>query len=209
MPKAPPRRFVFSMRVLLLVIAVLAIPLAYFERNFERPRRAYALVVEMGGSSQCMEDWREGPNRKFGETETWMRSWLPQCYFENLNLVNLNKSRATDKGVALLSGLVRLESLAICQTAITDKGIESLDHQSLLKNLYISRTSVSDEGLSYVAKLAALERLALDDTDITDAGLIHLTALKALRHLRLKGSKVTPEGIVKLQECLPDCEIVY
>ena len=50
--------------------------------------------------------------------------------------------------------------------------------------------------------------LLLGDTQVTDAGLVHLQRLTQLRWLLLHNTKVTDEGVRKLQQALPDCQIV-
>jgi hypothetical protein len=49
----------------------------------------------------------------------------------------------------------------------------------------------------------------LDHTPVTDAGLEDLQELSGLRYLSLSWTQITPKGVKKLQEALPDCEIVY
>jgi hypothetical protein len=57
--------------------------------------------------------------------------------------------------------------------------------------------------------LAQLRALCLDGTKITDAAIIHLRRLEKLEDLSLQGCRVTDEGVKKLQEALPNCEILH
>jgi len=51
--------------------------------------------------------------------------------------------------------------------------------------------------------------LILDGDQFTDTGLENLKGLANLQGMFLEGNQLTLEGIEKLQEALPDCEIVY
>ena len=57
--------------------------------------------------------------------------------------------------------------------------------------------------------LVHLGLLDLDSTNVTDAGLKHLEGLTGLAELNLYGTQVTDEGVNKLQQALPNCEIIH
>ena len=58
--------------------------------------------------------------------------------------------------------------------------------------------------------LTNLKYLDLDgNTQITDAGLEHLKGMTSLRGVELMRTSVTDEGVKRLQEALPDCEIIH
>jgi hypothetical protein len=46
-------------------------------------------------------------------------------------------------------------------------------------------------------------------TEVGDAGLEHLKSLTQLRFLVLSGTKVSDTGVQRLQQALPQCEIVH
>jgi hypothetical protein len=68
---------------------------------------------------------------------------------------------------------------------------------------------IGDVHLKHFRELSTLSIVDLSETQVTDAGLVHLEGLSNLTHLNLTRTRVTPEGVEKLQEALPDCEIVY
>lgn len=71
------------------------------------------------------------------------------------------------------------------------------------------QTQVSDKHLKQLADLSQLRVLWIwNGADVSDAGLRHLKGLAKLRVLSLGGSGVTDEGVKKLQQTLPECEII-
>jgi hypothetical protein len=68
---------------------------------------------------------------------------------------------------------------------------------------------VGDDQLECLRSLPEIGYLDISGTVVTDAGLDHLRGLKHLMTLRLSGTKVTEDGIMKLQQALPNCEIVH
>ena len=57
--------------------------------------------------------------------------------------------------------------------------------------------------------LTSLKSLNLIYTQITDAGLVHLAGLTSLQGLFLEETQVTDAGVARLQEALPNCEILH
>ena len=64
-------------------------------------------------------------------------------------------------------------------------------------------------GESTLKGLSKLNSLYLDSAQVTDVGLEHLKGLTKLEHLDLRSPRVTDEGVKKLQQALPNCEILY
>ena len=93
--------------------------------------------------------------------------------------------------------------------AVTDQGIAELEKLRSLKRLTLSYTKCGDEGLKRLRDLAQLEYLDLSRTAVTDAGLVHLVELTNLRVLDLRFTEVTYGGVMKLQQALPNCEILH
>jgi Leucine-rich repeat (LRR) protein len=78
----------------------------------------------------------------------------------------------------------------------------------LLKELNVQQTEITDASLPLLGKLNRLEVLGLHKTQITDVGLVHLSGLKKLKDLDVSDTGVTSEGTARLQEKLPNCEIL-
>ena len=152
---------------------------------------------------------------------------LPQ-----LSDLDLGFTRVTDDGVRQLRNLPRLERLCLDDTAVTDAGLQYLVEFPHLKEVVLTNTATSDAGLKTlqdcvhltelwligtritdaglesVKGMACLERLAIGNTNVTDAGLKHLEGLKKLQLIEVEGSRTSPAGLRKLQQALPNCDIM-
>jgi internalin A len=73
----------------------------------------------------------------------------------------------------------------------------------------LSATSVTNNDLKHIACLSELTRLYLWETNVSNDGLKHLAGLRHLERLYLIGTLVTDEGAAKLQESLPNCQIIH
>ena len=108
-----------------------------------------------------------------------------------------------DEDLAPLNQLPFARRIRLDYTHLTNRGMASLQRLTRLEDLSLRSTKVSDAGLAHLAKLRSLRRLDLSYTDITDAGLVHLKQLSSLESVDLDGTRVTPEGIHRLKQALP------
>jgi hypothetical protein len=63
--------------------------------------------------------------------------------------------------------------------------------------------------MKHVAALKRLEWVNLSYTQVGDEGVKHLLALKHLRGLILQNTGVSADAVKKLQQSLPDLNILY
>ena len=98
--------------------------------------------------------------------------------------------------------------LNLGRTAVGDSALAVLATLPHLSRLHLESTSVSDEALFHLSNAQYLEYLNLYDTSISDSGLQHLSTLPSLQSLFLWETEVTPDGVERLQQALPDAEIV-
>ncbi|MHC4407255.1 MAG: hypothetical protein ACYTG0_47200, partial [Planctomycetota bacterium] len=118
--------------------------------------------------------------------------------------------RLDDEVVAVLGDLPNLERVYLEGIdGVTDTSLVHLKKTRNLRTLVIHSRHVTDLGLEHLAELTELDWLYLGGTAVTDAGLQSLADLRKLRRLDLDQTNVTAEGVKKLQEALPDCEILY
>jgi hypothetical protein len=112
----------------------------------------------------------------------------------------------TDAGLAELS-LGNLNRLQINGTKVTDAGLALLKDSKKLSVLWADRTDITDKGLEHLKALNELSWLTLNGTKVTDAGLGHLEGLTQLFALELRRTKVTKEAAEKLHAKIPKCAI--
>jgi thiol-disulfide isomerase/thioredoxin len=125
----------------------------------------------------------------------------------SLKTLFLGSTQVTDKGLPHIGNLTGLERLCAHHTQITDAGLAHLKDWTGLKYLCLHDTRVADASLAHLQGLTSLETLYLHNTKVSDAGLIHLKSLTSLRQLNLSGTKVSSTGIMELKQALPNCSI--
>jgi hypothetical protein len=179
-------RFQFSLRSLLILFVVVALPSGWMAMEAKQARRQSVMlgkVVALGGSVQdgwwsCFyvaKEERGWPERFFGDE-----------FFHDINMVGFDN--------------VALDDQRLAQLCDTD-GMETVLY------LWLEGTKITDKGLGALRRLARLRTLGLRGTAITDAGLEHVKSLGTLRFLDVSDTKVSDGGVKRLQEALPNCRI--
>jgi hypothetical protein len=120
---------------------------------------------------------------------------------------NLASSPITDQQLQGINAIGEVIWMNLAGTEVTNDGLKQLSGLPL-KKLHLERTKIGDEGLKHLTSFKDLEYLNVYDTKVTDAGLEYLKELKNLRKLYVWKSGVTEAGIKKLNESLPELEIV-
>jgi len=91
---------------------------------------------------------------------------LDDC--KELRLLYLGNARLGDAGLLAFQKLTKLEVLDVSNNpAITDKGLAHLAQMSRLEQLYIGGTAITDKGLEELRPLEGLTRLHVTNTMIT------------------------------------------
>jgi hypothetical protein len=191
-------RFQFSIRSLLAMVVVVAIPCSWMTvemKAAEMQREALKRMdvthwwddsrAEIGFDYQFDAGDILSPKPK-GATPggpKWLRDLLSDDFFADVIVFDANNSDFSDKQLEHVKGLRQLKMLFILDTKITDRGLE------------------------YLIDVPQLEYLYLDGTSVTDIGLDSLKCLTRLKYLEICQAKVTGEGLNRLQEALPNCRI--
>jgi hypothetical protein len=97
-----------------------------------------------------------------------------------------------------------VEWLDLGGTAVTDKGLAAIEPMRRLERLHLDQTRVGDAGLGRLSRLKRLEYLNLRGTAVTDQGLAALRGLPRLRSLYLWQTAVTPAAAQALGDSLID-----
>ncbi len=89
----------------------------------------------------------------------------------------------TDKGIAALATLPKLQQLTLHGEGVTDASAKSIAGMKSLTWLWLQNCPISDETLAAIGELANLEILFLTKTKVTGDGFKHLAKLPNLRIL--------------------------
>lgn len=133
----------------------------------------------------------------------WLRSIVGNNrmrVFDQVKMVYLLESEATDDTLASVGRLRDVEELFLSRTRVTDAGLVHLQGLTNLKKLWLDDTQVTDVSLQRLKGLARLEHLCLGGTLITDEGLVYLNGMPNLFELSLTRTKVTDAGLVHLRK---------
>jgi hypothetical protein len=112
-----------------------------------------------------------------GLGDEWLESSMGELKrFEHLEF-RLDRSRVTDQGLSLLSGMKSIEVLSLDKTAITDESVATLMSLPSLRSLSIGATRITAAGL---VKLSTLPLVSLS----VDGAQLGGTSLESLQGLR-------------------------
>jgi Leucine-rich repeat (LRR) protein len=216
-PKRKRRWFQFSLRTLMVLTLVCAIPFAWLGRRIEQKRgerEAVAAIVKLGGSvsydyEKASWEWEFGGSAPIGEVKhakppgpDWLRNLLGENFFSDVYWVVLSTSDGK------LENLKQLTQLKKLQLTVSDGGLENLKGLTQLQFLHFSG-AVTDADLENLKEMHHLKELSLNATKVTDAGLTKLKGLTHLESLGLGLTKVTDAGVKDLQTALPNCNIAH
>jgi Leucine-rich repeat (LRR) protein len=199
-------RFQFSLRSLLVLVVVVAIPCSWLAVEMKKAteqREAVEAIAKLGGVEgydwQFDKDGHHLPNTGPPEP-TWLLIWLGDDFFAAVVSAQFTDRPITDIDLAQLRGFKHLRTLDLDRTNITDAGLEHIARLPQLQKLGLEFTQVTEVGLAHIAKLPQLKWLDLNGTKVTDAGLEHLKGLSKLQGLGLDGTKVTNTGLRHIAE---------
>ena len=218
------RRFQFSLRTLLILVAVVSLGLGLLVKPLNECRRkqaelrAFELANRLGG--QVAEDgWADirfdgirldgvdlqdldgYPGFRLGLTNTSVSEEVVTHLrvLRNLKYLDLSGSKVDDAALVRLKGLPSLRGLILMNTSITDDSLRHLEGLVNVRSLFLDGTQITGPGLSHMKSLSNLGVLCLRNTPVTDDGLEHLKELKSLRYLYLMNTRVTDAGLEHLK----------
>jgi len=190
------RRFQFSLRTLLALVVVVALPCSWMAVEMKKAREQNAAVaaIVMTQGDVMYDDVSWG-RKKLGSRLGWGLAGKPSASEWQLWLFGHD--------------FVANVAAATMGSNSRDSDLECLGGLPGIVAVHLNRTSVTDRALEHVKGLANVKMLDLEGTQVTDDGLHHLIDLTELRQLDLSGTKVTAEGVAKLQQALPNCKIEH
>jgi len=121
----------------------------------------------------------------------------------NLNYLNVRRIKR-GSSVLAISGLTKLEDLSLgffvkSGDYFTDKDLACLSGLKRLERLQLHPRKFSDEGVAYLADMTEMKFLGIGGPDLTDEGLLHLTNMKKLFHLTIGDGQITDQGLRHLE----------
>ena len=198
------RRFQFSLRSMMLFVAVVAVVCSWFTVKMQQAGRQREVVLAVGRREGLVfYDYESDANGNSLPVTTeppgpsWLRNLLGVDFLSDVR--HIECWQATDAGLVLLEGLTSLQILRLLGTQVTNAGLVRLKELTGLEHLWLESTQVTDAGLVHLKGLTNLEELLLDNTQVTDAGLMHLKGLTRLQALCLNYTQVTDAGLVHLK----------
>jgi internalin A len=117
----------------------------------------------------------------------------------SLRELYLSRTRVTDKGLAILDALPRLEGLGLGETDVRDATVARIGKLAELHTLVLTKSKASHDALAALAKLPKLERLYLDDTRTDDDTIAALASARGLRALHIAGTDVSADALPTLR----------
>ena len=196
-------RFQFSIRTLLVLAAVVAVPFSWLAAEMKRAREqkeVVTLIERLAGD--VIYDWEFDKSgilaNELPLEPTWLRTWLGNDFFGEVVEAELGGTQVTDRDVGQVKRLDHLRKLWMERTQITDVGLEQLAGLTQLQDILVGGTQITDVGLTHIARMTKLQRLGLGRTQITDTGLAHLVGLTKLEWLSLDDTKITNTGLSHL-----------
>jgi hypothetical protein len=213
-PKPRRRWFRFSIRSLLLLVVLIAIPLAlkvnqvHHQRlvvaelrklkvlvafDYNRPN-PFSHVIDPQGHSH----WGTRVAEPFGPK--WLRNILGDDFFSEVTdiLTPGENLEVTDDTLNLIATLRSPRSINIQSDHISDEGFRHLATLGQLEDLCIVARSITDAGLTHLGKLTQLNSLTLyfdSPHPPTNAGFSHLLKLQNLTWLAVGEVEITDGGL--------------
>jgi hypothetical protein len=211
------RRFQFSIRSLLVLTVVVALPCSWMavEMKEARQQREVIFAIENAGGTvhyhwEVDTDSRLLPNPG-PPGPAPLRRLLGKDFLDAVVVVDLGKDFVTcgtgqrfdplpvsDAVLEQLVGLPQFQRLGLRRREIADAGFERITELDQLKEIDLSGTNVTNATLGRLRRLRCLEELALMATQVNDDGLEQLKGLPHLRSLFLDGRRITDIGLKHL-----------
>jgi hypothetical protein len=179
---APRPRRRLTIGVSMVLLAALAVPMAWVSNHARTQDRALVAIGRAGGF--VIYDFQRDPEGMIlneGSSDpslNWLRKLVPAHYYRDFNVASLRGAQANDDAIGQIAGLGQIEELYLDNSGVTDAGLAQLRGLKHLKFLDLVGTQVTDAGLAHLSGLRELTYLRLSGKPVTDAGLAHLSGLR-------------------------------
>ncbi len=219
------RRFQFSIRSLLVLVVVVAVPCSWMTVEMKKAeRQQVAKTAFQRFPGYVMYGYERSGQQSASLAPSWLCRSLGCDFFASiefvclacdkrftdadmehveslprLKMLRLGGANITNDGLQHLAVLTDLEELSLHRTQVGDAGLEHVQGLTQLRRLNLYATNISDSGLKYLKRFGRLEDLCLAKTKVTDAGLAQLEVLNQLQTLQINSTQVTDSGLEHLK----------
>ncbi len=156
-----------------------------------------------------------------GEMTAAERTWADRYGLSHSRMEHIIEAAIlTDRMLEQLSGLTKLKTLKVINSAVSERGVQALSEMAELESLELQcidltpqaarvigrlpslrsfrYANATDGTLAAFAGLPHLEDLELWAGEVTDEGIQHLLNIQSLQKLALRGSRVSDAGLLEL-----------
>ena len=157
-PKLKRRWFRFSLRTLLVVIALLCIWLGIITQRANKQRTAVVAVRNAGGKAHYYNGYNDSGEILTGyrpHGPEWLLNLLGYDYFGDIIEVELDDKQITDELVAQLKNLQELRQLSLRGVPITESALAQLSELPTLEYLDLALTPITLAGCEKLGKFRA------------------------------------------------------
>lgn len=135
-------------------------------------------------------------------------AWLDSLGPDDIQLLDLRGTDASDEGLRHIARLTGLRALELDGCPAGDAGLERLDALVNLEEIDLGGfgkdhevPGVGERGMHVLARLPKLRRLGLWRSEVTVSGLAELRNCRSLTHLELNGTMIGDAGLAEIVEC--------
>jgi hypothetical protein len=200
-------RFQFSIRSLLVLVVVVALPCSWLAVEMKKAKdqkEAVAAIKGLGGNLYYDYEFDDSGAWISGAepaTPAWLRARLGDDFFALAkNVTFMSGGKITDHETACLESLPDLKELwLILQRSVSDRTLAHLKGTRKLEVLYLTYCPITDAGLSSLNGLRNLKELDLCGTRVTDAGLMHMEGLVTITSLNLNFTAISDAGLQHME----------
>jgi hypothetical protein len=201
-PSTPRRRWLrFSLRSLLLLVVLIAIPLAWKVNQVHNQRVVVAEIQRLKGrvAYDSFMEWKGRPQILKGPE--WLRGLLSDDFFTDVTVVQIGDPQVTDRTISQIATLPYLKWLSVRSNEISDDGLKYLAGKNTLEELHLHSSSITDKGLAQLVELKGLTRLESEVDHLSDSGLKQIAVLlRQLDSLKLAQTRgITDNGLKQLE----------
>jgi len=172
-PKPRRRWLQFSLRTVMVIVLLLALPLGWIGVLLDRSREQERVLGHF-------RKYEPVASFRYGYVVTLGFSGNP--YVAGLRSVPIEGPNDAD--MVHLKGFKKLECLSLGASDVTDAGVRDIGELTALKVLSLYDTRISDFGLKHLKKLTNLKVLNVGKTGVTSDGVASLQ--KALPNCEIR-----------------------